>query len=166
MVWHLSFIPSNLPQTIRVTCCWTIRAKELGENIKEKSRKFVRKWGRENVFLLGRTPSLYKKNFHLSYNRELERVRGIPPCSPVVFHPFLRVFHVHSLFFFMFLTMLSFSLDFMMLKLSFLSLSSLSTFIQVHKSNLHVHFCWLYWRESLVILPFSCIPSILLHSYF
>ena len=96
--------------------------QEPRENIREKSIKFARKWGRENAYLLGRTSLLYKENFHFSHNRELEGVRDIHPSR--CFSPFLKGFPRTFLVFFTFLTTLSFSLDYMMLKLSFLLLLS------------------------------------------
>ena len=110
-MWRLSCVPSNIPQTIRGTCCETIRAR--------KCRKFVRKWGKEKGPSFSKNTTTVQRKPQFSHNRKFNRARDIHPCSLVVFHPFQRVFYVHSIAIFTFLALLSFSLDIMMLKLPF-----------------------------------------------
>ena len=94
--------------------------QEPGENIREKSRKFVGKWDREKCLSFRKKTIIVqgKLPFFL-HNRELKRIRDIPPLLTHGFLSLLKGSSCTSFAFFTFLAMLSFSLGIIMLKLLF-----------------------------------------------
>ena len=146
------------------------QGKKLEKN-KKKSRKVVQKSEVKKRISLGRTSSLYK-GFHFHIIESSKELGTFSPCSPMVFHPFQKVFYVLSHAFFTFHVMLSISLDvkvfksfiFIILKLFHLNvLLDASSILSHNITNLTcTYIFWqLYQGESLVIFPFSYILFIL-----